>query len=245
MMGQRWGGYRNFSTNGYPYTPADKLNLGSTPLNSAIVMAMDIIPAFQKASGVQKIHTVFLTDGASDKINERYHVYKDNNGEVRNGLCGISAWGWNSEVSVFSDPKTGAKVTSSDYSKGHGETQTKMLLALLKKRVPDMNVVNFFVAGSGRGGKISKYFWNEFSFNWREQDQMKKDMKTNNCVVIPDGQGFDSLYVLPGLNKLEMDTELDVEVGANKGALKRAFGKMTKGKMSSRPVLNNFIKMVA
>ena len=70
-------------------------------------------------------------------------------------------------------------------------------------------------------------------------------MKTTNCVVIPDGQGFDSLYVLPGLNKLEMDTELDVEVGANKGALKRAFGKMTKGKMSSRPVLNNFIKMGA
>jgi len=42
-----------------------------------------------------------------------------------------------------------------------------------------------------------------------------------------------------------MDSELDVEVGANKGALKRAFGKMSKGKMMNRPVLNNFIKMVA
>ena len=245
MMGQRWGGYRNFSTNGYPYTPSEKINLGSTPLNSAIVMAMDIIPAFQKATGVQKIHTVFLTDGASDKINERYHVYKDDNGEIRNGQCGMAAWGWNNEISVFSDPKNGAKVTSSDYSEGHGQTQTKMLIALLKKRVPDMNVVNFFVAGSGRGGKVSKHFWNEFSFNWREQDQMKKDMKTTNCVVIPDGQGFDNLYVLPGLNNLDMDTELDVEVGANKGALKRAFGKMSKGKMMNRPVLNNFIKMVA
>ena len=245
MMGQRWGGYRNFSTNGYPYMPADKLNLGSTPLNSAIVMAMDIIPAFQKASGVQKIHTVFLTDGASDKIQEKYHTYKDDYDEIHNGKKGISTYGWNGDVSVISDPKNGAKVTGSDYSKGQGQTQTKMLIALLKKRVPDMNVVNFFVAGSGRGGKVSKYFWNEFSFDYKEQDQMKKDMKATNCVIIPDGQGFDNLYVLPGLNSLDMDSELDVEVGANKGALKRAFGKMSKGKMMNRPVLNNFIKMVA
>ena len=70
-------------------------------------------------------------------------------------------------------------------------------------------------------------------------------MKTTYFFIIPDGQGFDNLYVLPGLNNLDMDSELDVEVGANKGALKRAFGKMSKGKMMNRPVLNNFIKMVA
>jgi len=39
------------------------LGLGSTPLNEAVVCAMDQVPAFQKAHGVQIVSTVFLTDG--------------------------------------------------------------------------------------------------------------------------------------------------------------------------------------
>ena len=42
-----------------------------------------------------------------------------------------------------------------------------------------------------------------------------------------------------------MKTELEVEVGANKAALKRAFGKMSSGKIVNRPLLNKFVKMVA
>ena len=42
-----------------------------------------------------------------------------------------------------------------------------------------------------------------------------------------------------------MDSELDVEVGASKAPLKRAFSKMSVGKLVNRPLLNNFIKMVA
>ena len=53
--------------------------------------------------------------------------------------------------------------------------------------------------------------------------------------------------MLPGLGNLDMDSELDLEDGVpyNKGQLKRAFGKMSNGKTANRPLLNNFIKMVA
>ena len=244
MVGQRWCGYRDWRTVGYPYTPTGKMNLGSTPLNDAIVMAMDVIPAFQSATGVQKIHTVFLTDGASNTMHDQYHTYKDDNGEIRNGTKGM--WtSWSQGAAVFTDPKTGAKVVSSDFREGRGQTQTKMLLALLKKRVPDMSVVNFFIAGAGRSGKVHKNLFYDFSLDYKDIDKMVTEMKKNNCVIIPEGQGFDNLYILPGLSNLDMDSELDVEVGAGKGALKRAFGKMSKGKMTNRPVLNNFIKMVA
>jgi hypothetical protein len=64
-------------------------------------------------------------------------------------------------------------------------------------------------------------------------------------LIVPKGMGFDTTYILPGLSKMEMSTELDVEVGANKNALKRAFSKMSNGKTANRPLLNNFIKMVA
>ena len=53
--------------------------------------------------------------------------------------------------------------------------------------------------------------------------------------------------MLPGLGNMDMDSELDLEDGVtyNKGQLKRAFAKMSNAKIVNRPLLNNFIKMVA
>ena len=36
------------------------------------------------------------------------------------------------------------------------QTETLSLFKLLKKRVWDMNIVNFFIAGSGRKGNVSE-----------------------------------------------------------------------------------------
>ena len=41
-------------------------NLSSTPLNESIMAAMKMVPAFQKKYNIDKMNTVFLTDGASD-----------------------------------------------------------------------------------------------------------------------------------------------------------------------------------
>ena len=38
---------------------------------------------------------------------------------------------------------------------------------------------------------------------------------------------------------------LDIDAGASKAQLKRAFGKMANGKATNRPLLNSFVKMVA
>ena len=59
--------------------------------------------------------------------------------------------------------------------------------------------------------------------------------------------GYDEYYVLPGGNALSIETEtLDDElIGASKAKLKTAFGKMAKGKILSRPLLNKFVAMVA
>jgi hypothetical protein len=40
--------------------------LGSTPLNEALLAAMNIVPEFQKANRIQVVNTVFLTDGAGN-----------------------------------------------------------------------------------------------------------------------------------------------------------------------------------
>ena len=243
MLASRWT-YRDWRTDGYPYQEPSMLALGSTPLNDAIVCAMDLIPEFKKTAGVQKMHTVFLTDGASNSIHDRFHVY-NRDGQINNGQQGI---GYGTQI--FTDVKSGNKVSSKEY-KGYS-CQTKMLLALLKKKMPDTNVVNFFVAGGGRKGTVNyntirdvvEY---DMVQSYSEMQNLVKKCNKENVLIVPKGQGFDVTYILPGPNKFEMNTDLELEDGVtyNKGQLKRAFGKMSNGKTANRPLLNNFIKMVA
>jgi hypothetical protein len=244
MLASRWG-YRNWRSEGYPYNEPAVLSLGSTPLNDAIVVAMDLVPEFKKSAGIQKMHTIFLTDGASNGIRNKYVVYSKD-GHVFDTETGI-----NFGTQVFTDTITGNKVSSADYPQ-QNDRQTKMLLSLLKKRMPDMNVVNFFVAGGGRSGNV-KYqdirdvVGYDMVQGYQEMLNLVKKCNKDNLLIVPKGQGFDVTYVLPGLGKFDMNTELDLEDGVtyNKGQLKRAFSKMSNGKTANRPLLNNFIKMVA
>ena len=244
MFASRWG-YRNWRDDGYPYQEPSCLQLASTPLNDAIICAMDLVPQFKKTTGVQKIHTIFLTDGASNNIYSKFHVHKNEDGSIHNGTKGL---GYGTQI--FTDVKFGNKVSSKD-KRGSG-VQTEMLLSLLKQRMPDMNIVNFYVAGTGRKGTVNynsvrDIIGYDSVQSYGEMMDLVKKCNKENVLIVPKGQGFDVCYILPGPNKFDMNTELELEDGVtyNKGQLKRAFSKMSNGKLTNRPLLNNFIKMVA
>ena len=242
MIASKWS-YRDWRNDGYPYYVPRMLNLGGTPLNSAIIAALQVVPEFKKVNNVQKVHTIFLTDGASHKING-VHKYQTHQGETLESYEGI--YGYGVGRSVYVDQKFGNKVSSDSYSDDR-DTQMSALLDLLRKRVPDMSVTNFFVAGSGRKGFV-KPSEVEYVMGYGSYDasfEIAKKIKKENVGIVPNAQGFDTVYILPGLGGMDMDSELDVEVGASKAQLKRAFSKMSVGKIVNRPLLNNFIKMVA
>ena len=242
MIASKWS-YRDWRNDGYPYYVPKMLNLGGTPLNSAIIAALQVVPEFKKVNNVQKVHTIFLTDGASHKING-VHKYQTHQGETLESYEGI--YGYGVGRSVYVDQKFGNKVSSDSYSDDR-DTQMSALLDLLRKRVPDMSVTNFFVAGSGRKGFV-KPSEVEYVMGYGSYDasfEIAKKIKKENVGIVPNAQGFDTVYILPGLGGMDMDSELDVEVGASKAQLKRAFSKMSVGKIVNRPLLNNFIKMVA
>ena len=75
--------------------------------------------------------------------------------------------------------------------------------------------------------------------------EILKKINKENVGIFNNKNGFDQVYLLPGLNNMIGDESLDVQVGASKAQLKRAFGKMANGKLTNRPLLNNFVKMVA
>ena len=79
-----------------------------------------------------------------------------------------------------------------------------------------MNVVNFFVAGGGRKGNVS---YNDIRDvveydmvqSYGEMQNLVKKCNKENVLIVTKGQGFDVTYILPGSNKFDMNTELDLE----------------------------------
>ena len=244
---------------------ADNFTLYSTPLNQSIVVAMDLVPKFKKDNGLQKVHTVFLTDGYSNSLDRKY-VYKDEHTDsygdfIEEGIAVESfydGFSYKDNVdTILTDPVTKkvwkAKYKGDDYTrdtKFEYSNQTPVLLEFLKNRVPGMNVVNFFIAGKNRKGTIPKADIEAiFDINWNDHEKIKKiqkELRTKNVAVVTN-QAWTEMYVLPGGVKLDTSTEdlSDVQVGAKKGELKRAFGKMTSGRKNQRPLLNKFIGMIA
>jgi hypothetical protein len=212
------------------------LNLGGTPLNDAIIAMMEIVPKFKRDTGVQKVNTIFLTDGASNRLEGVYDYRLDtetgDHTEVVNGLRGTI---------TISDPKTLKNYEIAGYDITDG------LLRVLKDRVPDMNLVGFFIAGSGRSGRVDKRALYSLQ---RElsMDAIMEQVKfiNKNKFLVIDSKGYDEMYVLPAKGMtVENDGLSDELVGASKAKLKTAFGKSMKGKVESRQLLNKFVKLVA
>ena len=240
-MAARWIGFRDWRNDGYPMNPPKKLTLGGTPFNHAIVAAMSLLPKYKKETGVQKLNTVFLTDGASHKIESKY--WSNKNDELDE--LDISAY---DKKIVITDPITNTTFMEDERSKfGYsGQIQTPILLKLLKKRVPDMNILGFYVAGSGKAGYVKKdIIMQEMKCSWEEATEYSKELNKNK-VLVSKQEGYDEYYIMPGGAKLDIESgDLDVEVGASKANLKRAFVKASKGKVTSRILLNKFIQKVA
>ena len=244
----------------YPIYIPSSYHLGSTPLNHSIVYAMDLLPKFKKDNGLQKVHTVFLTDGASNSIKDSYQWGKMDRYEEFNqsydGEFLPTYFDRGTNDITLIDPVTNKKyemkLNGDKYQTGFSyDRQTNILVEFLKARVPGMNVVNFFIAGRNRKGTVSKNDI-EYIFGlsaWDEHEEIKKIQKfiRKHNYAICKTSAWDEMYVLPGGEKLDVsnDDMSEIKPGAKKTELKRAFGKMSSGKKNSRPVLNKFVGMIA
>ena len=226
---------------------------------------MDLVPQFKKDYGLQKVHTVFLTDGSSNNIGYKYewsdeaHPLENKPDDFEGEYKPTSIRDRCDRITILKDPITNKKWTSKDtggkyrydseFSYGG---QTKILLSFLKERVPGMSVTNFFIAGRNRKGTVSR---NDIAYifdlsSWDDDEQIKKIQKEilKNNVAVCTTQAWDELYVLPGGQKLDVsnDDMSEIKPGEfKKSDLKKAFGKMSSGRKNSRPLLNKFIGMIA
>ena len=240
-------GFRNWNELGYPYQSPNNLSLGGTPLNETIIAMMDLVPKFKNDTGVQKVNTIFLTDGASSRL-PGVHDYKfdSRTNEHHETVNWVDHRNYHGRYGA--DPKT--IITDPVVNKTYEVSElTNDLLRMLKGRVPGMNVVGFFIAGSGKSGRVDKntlYYLLDCSVSRSEIMEKVKFLNKHKYLALTQ-MGYDEYYILPGGNALKTENEtLDDElIGAGKAKLKTAFGKMSKGKLASRQLLNKFVGMVA
>ena len=235
---------RDYYYDAYPLAPHDAYTLGGTPLNEAIIAMMKIVPKFKSDTGVQKVNTIFLTDGESSGLKGVYDYCLVTTGPDKGN--------YNKTKKKFPWNRFGKKdVVITDLNNKtyeiNSSSMTNELLSILKNQVGNQNVVGFFIAGSGRTGRVDKRSLYSLCPGDSNDAIMEKVKFINKNKYLAITQcGYDEYYVLPGGNNLCVESVglSDDLIGASKAKLKTAFGKSMKGKIVSRPLLNKFIKLV-
>lgn len=198
-----------------------RLQLGGTPLNEAIIIAMDLIPKFRNKYKLQIVNSCFLTDGEGHRMIQ----YKKGNSYDH------------SYKSVVRDPVTNAHVENEH--DGSNDSSTPFL-KLLKQRVGG-NVVGFRILSSREAKTFVRNYGKLFAN--AEKSLLEFDKVGS---VIEKNFGYDELYLIKD-TKLDVDTESELEIKEeqNVRSMVKSFKKYTKGHIGNRVILNNFIRLIS
>ena len=229
-------------------------NLCSTPLNESIMAAMKMVPAFQKKYNIDKMNTVFLTDGASDG-GERIVSVSDDDKDTELDTWSSRRYGhdvrfkkyMSNANTLLTDRLTKKTLKVGDSRRGLTDT----LLKVLKLRT-GCKVLGFYVDSKRTlsNGTLNRYFpesnyWNSDAKLY-DRKKVKAEFRKNKVLVVSENTGYDELYLLAGGEMDVTDTEMATpSEGAKKGEIKRLFASTLKSNKSSRVVLNKFITQVA
>lgn len=221
-----------FMANNQRYTPTF-MAMGGTPLNEAVIAAMEIIPAFQKHYKLQVVNSVFLTDGEGHTLRQTYDM-SDDGKYIRLGKdYSLDNFGL-----IIRDPITKhQEIVDNIYNCAN---HTGAYVKLLKART-NCNVLGFYVI-SGRefGRKIYDFYPRTANY-----ETIKASFRKTKFAVVTTA-GFDEYYILrsEALNT-EEDNTFEVKENATTRGLVSAFSKYAGGRVANRVVLNRFIGMIS
>ena len=216
--------YRNYTN--YQYTIG--LQLSGTPLNEAIVMMNYIIPNFQKQNDLQKVNLCILSDGegCTTGYGREYHDEYQDEYKVH-----VRRLDWSA---VLRDRKTGRTYAPFEY-----DNCTNIFIQQLRDRNPDVNVIGFRILdGSSLSGFVGRYA------NFEKYTEIQKQWKKEKSAIISNPKAYSALYVINS-RSLNKEVEFNVESGAQKGEISKAFKRMLGNKSTNKKLLSSFIGYVS
>lgn len=197
--------------------------LGCTPLCETIMAAHYMVPKFQKKHRVEKVATVFLTDGeASGMTTGRDQDYAD----------------------YTVDRVSSGKLVNFDgfkFSPKYSDRPDQVLLNNLRHKTGAITV-SFHLCTNQNDAR---------SFMLRrgktDSEKVLKDWRREGSAEVFGLNGFDASYIIKAhwKNLSARDDDFEVDTNASKAEIKRAFSKFSKGKKGKRSIMTNFARLVA
>lgn len=212
-------------------------HLHSTPLNTCIAYANDMIKNYKKVHNIEKMTVMFLTDGESDS----FQVRMTDEGDLhRNTKAGRYYHRGRKAILRFAGKATIVKSINS------GEVTAKMLQTIAKQH--DVTMLGFFIS-QYRNEAVSKVLYANDALGLVTTNKEKYTNQLNkNRVIVEDNIfGYDRYFGLCAkyMDVVENEFGEMVEDGATKNKLKTAFSKMTKARRVNRILLNAFVDAIA
>ena len=223
--------YRNWHDTTYYQTPR-RLTLSGTPLNEALVSLNQIIPEFQKSTGVQKVQCVTLTDGEAHPL--QFNKWFKSNHEGYDDYMGTRS---TMSGRVFIRDRKVGKTYS---CKSDHHELTSALLEQLRGRFPDVNFIGIRVMdGRDANSFIRKYM----DWDFDKVQHIQAGWKKNKSLKLVD-VGYHAYFGLSS-SALNNDSDFTVKVDATKSQIKAAFKKSLSAKKMNKKVLGEFMEYIA
>ena len=224
-----------------PDTPRG-YGLSSTPLNDTIMAAYKLVPAFMKRYSIDKMNTIFLTDGCSDGNNHKIVDMEDGDqyAEIISDKFKRGYMMSYDKNAVLVDRKTKRQYhVDNGWRNPNGLTEN--LLQILKDRTGS-KVLGFYVSARKR---IDNYAMDKY-FDYQMRSKIHAQFRKDKVVTVTNSTGYDEIYLLAGDNMQVQDGQMATpSENAKKGEIKRLFTSTLKGNKQSRVMLNKFISKVA
>ena len=204
------------------------VGLSGTPLNEAVITMNYIIPQFKQQNDLQKVNLCILSDGDSCPAAYGHEIYNEHKDEYHTVPRRID---W---YQVLRDNKTGRT-----YEQFDSENTTNIFIQQLKDRNPGVNVLGFrILPGSALASFVGKYA------SYEGYSAIQKQWKKEKSAVIANPKAFTALYAISS-KSLDENTEFNVDEGASKGQITKAFKKMLGSKSTNKKLLNSFVEYVS
>ena len=232
----------NFRTNRYfhqyenddnyhRFNTPSALRLGGTPLDSAIYQSVGVVNKFIQKNKVQKMNTIFLTDGSGHTMGKATML--DDHGKIDY----IETYMYDV---YFKDGTHTYKYGGGSY-RSHHHGYHKQFIDYFKQKTGS-TVIGYYVCGR----KLNYWDVNNFSKKdgYAPYEAAKIELRKNKVVTFTD-IGYDELFITTRNNIKIDDTEAEISSDMTASKMKQAWAKSFKQKKMSRVLLNKFVERVA
>ena len=232
----------------YKFRMPNCMRLGGTPLDSAILQSIDLVNNFQKEYKVQKMTTIFLTDGcghvkgAFTKERDQSKEHNPYDGDVSNK--------YNADYSngqlVIQDGNYQFKYNDRHATRSVFKAAHEGMFNYFKHKT-NSQLIGFYIT-HGKNVSFSDVSNHTSTKNeylgYERYEEYKKELRANGCISIKN-VGYDELYILPKSKLQVKDEEVNITNDMTTAKMKQQFLKNFKSKKVSRVLLNKFISKVA